>query len=123
MAKCFCGCGKTVKGLGPRGGNKMGQKSVEVTQRLRYAMTLVADLEARQVHVGDTAPMREHVDSQLQTETALGYEQSWAFFAHGNQMDTNAEFLAFRRDWYEWTKKIDALTTALELSPEDLRRL
>lgn len=35
MAKCFCGCGRTVNGLGPRDGNKIGQKSVGVPQRLR----------------------------------------------------------------------------------------
>lgn len=99
----------------------MGARTLESTQKLRYAIELAADLEARQVHDGDMAPMRRHLDEHLRK--ALDYEESWAFFAHGNQMDSTQEFLEFRRGWYDWTKNVDALTAALQLSPAELGRL
>jgi hypothetical protein len=98
----------------------MGEKTVEVSQKLRY--TLEHAVEFGQRHEGgEVAPLV----AQLERErlVATRYEERWAFLAHGGRMDSTAEFVEFRRDWYGWTKGIRALTAAVQLNPYALKEL
>ncbi len=121
MPECFCGCGDDIRGFGPRGANKMGQKTVPVNDKLRAARALVSKRHAEDVYDRDPGPLLTHLDKNL----ALGnrWEAFWADFAHGGAMDSTAAFREDRREWYEWTKSATALATAASLMPEQMRAM
>lgn len=96
--------------MGPRGAHKMGEMTVKVTGQIRHG---IASTEAGQARGAEVESLRKCLQANLRV--ALAYEASWAFFAHGNQLSTASDLLEFRREWYEWTKVIDALATAVAL--------
>ncbi len=120
MAKCFCGCGDRARGMGPRGANKMGEKTLAVSDKLRDAITHLR--EHAQEHVasgGDPGAMLAGLEDLL--DAGAHYESFWAFYAHGNAMPSTSAFVEERREWYEWTKSVTQMAAIARLTPEQLR--
>lgn len=117
MAKCFCGCGNKAKGVGPRGANKMGEKTLEFNQGLRYALGVLREREDQ--FDGDVGPALERLEELLRR--GADYEDFWAFFVHGGVVADTAELVDGRREWYEWTKDAKTLSAIWTMTPEQMR--
>jgi len=97
----------------------MGEKTVEINDKLRDALARAISQQQQNVFDGDPGPFIARLEQLLdQGDTCKGF---WAFFAHGNHASNTSDFVAGRRKWYEWTKSAEQMTAIAYLTPDELR--
>lgn len=114
--ECFCGCGRIVKGLGIRGMNKQGRRTVEMTERCRAAARQA--VEQADQYPGDVAGLVKVLEEAAQEGEQ--YEAFWAGAVHGTDLPPPAEARAIKKQWVEWGKDTRRVCRLAELPPEQL---
>lgn len=106
MASCFCGCGRKAGGLGMRGINKNGHRTVDVVVRLRDEYEFVIG-EGPLVEFGaDPEIWQQAVDGVARlVSQGEDYEQFWKDCVHGEEPPPPGEAREIKKNWIAWLKQ------------------